>query len=98
MFGMCYGSKEQVSSIVRKYVQVDWLVGREFWEFISGDPNCIEEIYGIAAEVGRNFQDESGQTLAEVVANKIDELEEDFIEMYGKDGEEMWRNLLVENS
>jgi hypothetical protein len=53
---MCYGSRDQVSSIVLKYVAeeggVEWLAGREFWEFISGDPNCVDEIYAIAAEVG----------------------------------------------
>lgn len=45
LFGMCYGSKEQVSSVVRKYVEheggISWLSGREFWEFISDVPECF---------------------------------------------------------
>lgn len=51
---MCYGNREQVSSIVRRYVQeeggVNWISGREFWEFISDDPQCLEQIYDIATK------------------------------------------------
>lgn len=45
---------DRVSSIVRKYVEVEWIIGREFWEFVSDDPNCLDEIYAIATEVARN--------------------------------------------
>jgi hypothetical protein len=98
MFGMCYGAPEQVSGIVRKYVEVDSLSGRAFWEFISGDPNCIDEVYTIAAEVGDNFHDVTGQTLADIIESKFAELEQTFIERYGYDGGEMWQNLLRMNS
>ena len=45
LYGMCYGSKAQVSSIVRRYVQeeggVDWISGRELFIFhakeVGGD-------------------------------------------------------------
>jgi hypothetical protein len=102
LFGMCYGTRDQVSSIVRKYVAeeggVDWLAGREFWEFISGDPNCVDEIYAIAAEVGEAFRDSQGQTLAEILEAKLDELEQEFQALYGASGEPMWRNLLERNT
>jgi len=66
LYGMCYGSKQQVSNIVKKYVKreggVDWVTGRDFWEFISGDLRCLDEIYQIIGEVGDNFQDEKGQS------------------------------------
>ena len=55
LLGMCYGTREQVMSTVKKYSGVDWLAGREFWEFISEDPNCIDEIYEIAAEVNEIY-------------------------------------------
>lgn len=49
LFAMCYGSQEQVSSIVRQYVEreggIGWVTGRHFWEFISDDPRCIDEVY-----------------------------------------------------
>jgi len=102
LFGMCYGTREQVSSIVRKYIgeegSIDWLAGREFWEFISGDLHCVDEIYAIAAEVGETFRDPQGQTLAEILEGKLDELEREFQALYGAGGEPMWRNLLERNT
>ncbi|MBT9143282.1 MAG: hypothetical protein DDT29_01681 [Dehalococcoidia bacterium] len=102
LYGMCYGSKARVSSIVRKYVQeeggVDWISGKEFWEFISDDPQCLDEIYGIAAEVGRTFKDPKGQSLSEVIKAKIQELTKEFEKIYGKSGSDMWENLLEDNS
>ncbi len=102
LYGMCYGSKAQVSSIVRKYVQeeggVDWISGREFWKFISDDPQCLEEIYEIAADIGSAFKDSKGQTLSEVIEAKIKELAERFEKTYGKSGESMWKKLLEGNS
>ena len=102
LYGMCYGSKEQVSSIVKKYVQeeggIDWITGREFWEFISGNPKCLEEIYEIAGEIGRTFKDSQGQSLSEVIENKIQELTKEFEKIYGKSGKNMWKKLLENNS
>jgi hypothetical protein len=102
LYGMCYGSKEQVSNIVRKYVQeeggVDWLSGREFWEFISDEPRCIEIVYEIAERVGATFKDPAGKTLSEIINEKIEDLTKEFEQTYGKSGEEMWRNLLEKNS
>jgi len=77
---------------------VDWLAGREFWEFISGDPDCVSEIYAIAAEVGECFRDSQGQTLAEILEAKLDQLEQEFQALYGTDGEPMWRALLERNT
>ncbi|MEO0096188.1 MAG: PmeII family type II restriction endonuclease [candidate division WOR-3 bacterium] len=102
LFGMCYGSKQQVSSIVKQYVEqeggINWITGQEFWEFISDAPNCIEEIYEIAAKVGEEFRDTQGQTLSEILNAKINELQKQFEELYGKSGNSMWNNLLKHNS
>jgi len=102
LYGMCYGSKAQVSSIVKKYVQeeggVDWISGRDFWEFISDDSQCLEEIYEIAAEVGRTFKDPKGESLSEVIEKKIAELNKAFEKKYGKGGKAMWERLLENNS
>ncbi len=104
---MCYGSKEQVSSIVRKYVQeeggVDWISGREFWEFISDDPQCIQQIYEqqiyeIAEEVGSRFKDPKKQSLSKALEEKIYELTKEFDKIYGRSGEDMWIKLLERNS
>jgi hypothetical protein len=102
LYGMCYGNKARVSSIVRKYVQeeggVDWISGREFWEFVSDDPQCLEKIYKIAADVGRTFKDPKGNSLSEVIEGKIQELTKEFEKIYGKSGSSMWRQLLEGNS
>lgn len=102
LFGMCYGSREQVSNIVRQYVEeeggIDWIAGREFWEFISDDRRCIDQIYQIAAAVGRDFRDEEGQTLARIIETKTRALEREFVRHYGRTEREMWRNLLRRNT
>jgi len=47
--------------------------------------NCINEIYGIAAEVGEEFKDVQGQTLSEILNAKIEELQRQFEDLYGTD-------------
>ncbi len=102
LFGMCYGNKQQVSGIVRKYVEqeggIEWLAGRDFWEFISDDVDCIDEIYRIAGEVGEEFKDVKGQSISEILESKVQDLLEQFRELYGAGGDEMWQNLLRHNS
>lgn len=102
LYGMCYGSKARVSSIVKKYVQkeggVDWISGKEFWEFISDDTQCLEQIYDIATEVGRTFRDPKGQSLSEVIESKIHAITRDFEKVYGKSGSKMWEKVLEYNS
>ncbi len=98
MIGMCYGTREQVMSTVKKYSDVDWLIGSEFWEFISDDPTCLDEIYAIAGEVGRTFRDAHGQRLSEILEDKIVELAREFESLYGAGGSAMWENLLDKNS
>lgn len=102
LFGMCYGSDDQVSSIVKQYVEqeggINWVSGRRFWEFISDDPGCINEIYEIAGKVGEEFRDAQGQTLSEILDSRIDELVKEFEQLYGRSGDLMWENLLKVNS
>lgn len=102
LYGMCYGSNARVSSIVKKYVEeeggIDWICGKKFWEFISDDPQCVEEIYEIAADIGRTFKDGSGESLSEVIEGKIQELTKEFEKTYGKSGGSLWKKLLEDNS
>lgn len=98
ILGMCYGTSEQVMSTVKKYSSVDWLVGRQFWEFVSDDPNCVDEIYAIADEVGKTFRDAQGQILSQVLEAKIEELQRQYEAMYSHSGNEMWTKLLKGNT
>ncbi|KPV62546.1 MAG: MjaII restriction endonuclease [Candidatus Bathyarchaeota archaeon BA2] len=97
-FGMCYGNPEQVSSIVKKYVSIDFIIGRKFWEFISGDPNCIDEIFEIADEVSNTFRGPEGKSLRQNTNEKLAEIEREFAELYGSNSKIMWENLLKYNS
>lgn len=98
LFGMCYGNPDQVSSIVRKYVEVDTIIGKAFWEFVSDDPDCMAEIYDLATEVGESFRDAQGQTLTQILEAKVTELQSEFEQLYGQSGSEMWDKLLEQNS
>lgn len=98
IFGMCYGTPEQVSNIVEQYIEVDTIVGRKFWEFISDDPNCIDEIYDIAAEVSGDYEVEPGKTLKQLLDDKISELQAEFEKLYGVSGDKMWNQILRRNS
>lgn len=95
VFGMAYGSEEQISNIVRSYLDVDKkLIGKDFWAFISGDPNCLEELYEIAGEVARTFRDKKGRTIAQLLRKKLEQLVKEFEKTYGSGGDEMWQQLL----
>lgn len=99
VFGMAYGNPDRVSDIVNNYLDCDKkLIGKEFWEFVSDDPNCMLEIYEIAGEVGGQFRDKRGQTLAQVMNQKTQQLIAEFEAIYGKSGDEMWENLFKRNS
>lgn len=98
IFGMCYGNKQQVSGIVKKYITVPTLIGREFWEYISDDPSCIDEIYEIVEEAAREYKDPKGRRLQELIDEKLQELEAEFKRIYGESGPDMWRKLLLRNS
>jgi len=78
--------------------KIDWLAGREFWEFISDTPGCIEEIFEIASQVGEDFQGPDGRTLSQILEAKVADLCTEFQKMYGESGEEMWKRLLDQNS
>jgi hypothetical protein len=95
VFGMAYGSEEQVSNIVRSYLDVDMkLIGKDFWAFISDDPDCLVELYEIAGEVARTFRDKKGRTIAQLLQDKLEQLVKEFEVTYGSGGDEMWQQLL----
>lgn len=98
LFGMCYGTRDQISSVVQRYVSVETIIGRQFWEFISDDPACIDEIYEIAADVGSAIRDKRGENLAQLLERKIVQLTGEFKSLYGTTGDAMWRKILEKNS
>ena len=76
VLGVCYARPEQISSIAKKELVARGVVlkvGREFWEFISGDPNCMAEVLELAGAAA----DEplaGGESFADRVESKTEEL------------------------
>lgn len=102
VLGVCYARPEQISGIAKKELVsrgVALKVGREFWEFISGDPNCMAEVLELAGEAA----DEpvaGGESFAERVERKAQELAADFQARYGRDLDDAqtWARFLADNS
>lgn len=102
VLGVCYARPEQISLIAKAELQnrgVSLKVGREFWEFISGDPNCMaEEVPDIAGEAADGGGG-AGPTFAERIDAKVTALSAEFERLYGvtlDDG--TWKRFLDANS
>lgn len=100
-FGVCYGRPEQISGFAKGEFQsrgVVLKVGREFWEFISGDPNCLTEVLELAGEAAEGRV--AGEaTFADLVENKVQALTAAFEARYGKKlDDETWAKFLADNS
>jgi len=96
LFAMSYGHPSQISSQVKKYIGVQTMIGQQFWEFISNDPDCAQEIYEVAARVSTTFRFRQW-TLSQLIENKLVELTQAFVDRYGDSDSQMWENLLKEN-
>lgn len=95
MFGICYGNQESVGTIVKKYAnKVNQIVGEEFWTFISGSPDCYKQILEIAKDVGNNYKDDGGNSLSQAMEKKIDYIAGELEQLYGKDLDVFWENVV----
>lgn len=101
MFGVCYARPEQISGIVKGQLQqagVGLRIGREFWEFISGDPQCLDELLILASTAAGEAP--PGETsFAERVEAKLESLTREFTDRYGATlDDDAWRRFLADNS
>lgn len=98
ILGVCYGRPDQISLIAKAELQkrgVELKVGREFWEFVSGDPNCLDEIFELAGKAG----DAVEATLSAAVEEKLKELIAEFTKRYGTTLDATaWKRFLADNS
>ena len=93
ILGMTYGTKEKVSDIIKRYSQIDWKIGKEFWNFIGGE-GIAEEIYEIISEINEEYR-QDGQTFTELYNIKFTELETAIKEKYGDSID--WEKLFEDN-
>ncbi len=96
LIGMTYGKKERVSGVLRRYSTVDWKIGREFWAFISEEPDCAKIIFDLAGKVISETKKASGGNFQKRKLEKIKELAKHIEDKYGK-GDIMWDNLFDDN-
>jgi hypothetical protein len=98
VLGICYARPEQISPIVKAETQargVELKIGREFWEFVSGDPACLDEILELAGEAG----DAVEATFGGAVDKKHKELVAEFSARYGATLDKTaWAKFLSDNS
>jgi hypothetical protein len=101
MFGVCYARPEQISGIVNGQLQragVGLKIGREFWEFISGDPQCLNELLALAGEAAGEAPPGEA-SFADRIEQKLESLVAEFHARYGQaldDG--TWERFLADNS
>jgi len=84
--GLLYGKRDDVFGIIEQYYQGDMiLVGKEFWEFISGDPDAYKKVLNLIVEASKEVLEESldKKPLLELIEEKIDELTEEWVKKYG---------------
>lgn len=73
VLGMCYGSGENIGGITKKYGEgVLQIAGRDFWAFVSADPDCYQNILEIAASSHKHVLAGTQVTLECLIQRKID--------------------------
>ncbi len=84
--GLLYGRKEEVFGTIRIYYRGDEVfVGKEFWEFISEDPEAYKKVLKLIIEAHEEVLQESleKKTLLQVINEKVDELAKEWRKKYG---------------
>lgn len=95
VFGICYGTEAMIGNIVKKHTcGIQLLVGKPFWDFISGDPDCYNQILKIAMRVDKNYVDPNIGSLGHVMEKKIIGLTEEIKKIYSTTGDDFLNNVL----
>ena len=94
VLGMCYGDNKAVSNIVKVTLKgMQYYTGRKFWEFISGEERCRDEILKIIEKAADDFQDVENKSILSITNKKIGSIEKRLCDVYGKDEKKFWKNL-----
>tara|TARA_Y100001936_G_scaffold149668_1_gene146080 strand:+ start:4939 stop:5667 length:729 start_codon:yes stop_codon:yes gene_type:complete len=99
VFGICYGNKkilfQSFSNNVRTGLKNEKIIiGKEFWEFISGDKDCRNEVLkAITDEAKRFSESEDYETIYETLTKTSEGLNDYFTDMYGKNPKKFWENF-----
>jgi len=70
------------------------IIGKEFWEFISGNKNCRNEVLKIITDEALKFSEsEDYETIYETLTKTSEGLNDYFTDMYGKNPKKFWENF-----
>ena len=96
VLGMCYGTADSVGSITKKYIDdgVRQIAGRDFWLFLSNDPECYTNILEIAATAHNNVRSAGQDTLERLLQKKIDYVANELESLHRKNGPDFLVSLL----
>ena len=94
VLGMCYGNDDAVSNIVKSELKgMRYYAGGKFWEFLSGEEKCRDDILKIIAETAENFQDVGNKSISSITEKKINQIEKSLCAKFGKDEKKFWKKL-----
>ena len=95
ILGICYGNEDIVSNMVKKEMsEIKFYAGRDFWRFISGENKCRDKIMDIVQEMGDTFQDSNGNSIKKILDQKISQIENELMNLFGKEPEKFWKNVI----
>jgi hypothetical protein len=97
LLGMTYGNRESVSSIIQRYSQIDWLIGKEFWAFIGDSPSSAHQIFDLVTEVVTSIRAPEEESYSSLYRKKVDEVASQLRKKYGDSGNEMWEKLFEDS-
>ena len=99
VFGICYGNKDTLklsfSNNLRIALRNEKIyIGKDFWQFISGDKNCRNEVLELIQDEASKFsKSDDYDSIYDALIKQSESLEEHFSEMYGDDPKKFWKNL-----
>ena len=99
VFGICYGSVDTLKLRFGKTLSTALknekiFIGKDFWQFISGDKNCRDKVLEIIEDEARNFaESDEHDSIYDTLLKQSEALDEYLSEMYGKDPKKFWKNF-----
>ena len=99
LVGITYGTEDEANSFTKALMnRFQVLFGKDFWAFISDDPDCLYKIYEIAMRVATTFSPTYkghpiNKTLKKLLEEKIEEITREWETTYGPFGPAMWKRL-----
>ena len=99
VFGICYGSVNTLKLRFGKTLSTALknekiFIGKDFWQFISGDKNCRDKVLEIIEDEARNFaESDEYDSIYDTLLKQSEALDEYLSEMYGADPKKFWKNF-----